>query len=268
MTRRWPHGTFPNPWKGGWWHLSDIVDYQHDAFFSIAYNAAIFRERYLTNFYAIGQHAVTRAFGQPYAWVIPAEQVDPVVTARLVNTLRIADVEVQRATAPFTANGKQFAAGSYIVLLGQPFAAFAKSVLEIQHYPNIAEYPGGPLQRPYDVTAQTLPLLFGVKAVEVKDKFEASTEPVTTAKPAPGRIEGQSSKGYLIADHTNSSLYALFALLSQNVKAYRLTSGADPGTIYIPAQPGIDAKLSKARCGFLSRYQACRLCACGRCACC
>src|ERR1700744_4837073 len=228
---------FPNPWKGGWWHLSDIVDYQHDAFFSIAYNAAVFRERYLTNFYTIGQHAVTRAFGQPYAWVIPAEQTDLVVTARLVNTLRIADVEVQRATAPFTANGRQFAAGSYIVPLGQPFGAFAKSVLEIQHYPDIAEYPGGPLQRPYDVTAQTLPLLVGVDAVEVKDKFEASSEPVTTVKPASGDMEGQSSVGYLIADHTNASLYALFALLVQNVKAYRLTSGAEPGTIYIPAQP-------------------------------
>jgi hypothetical protein len=237
---------FPNPWKGGWWRLGDIVDYQRDAFFSIAYNGAIFRERYLTNFYTIGQHAVDRTFGQPYAWVLPAEQTDPVVTARLVNTLRTADVEVQRATAPFTANGKQFAAGSYIVPLGQPFAAFAKSVLEIQHYPNIAEYPGGPLQRPYDVTAQTLPLLFGVNAVEVKDKFDAASEPVTTAKPAPGHIESKSAKGYLIADNTNSSLYALFALLSQNVNAYRLTSGADPGTIYIPAQPGIDVKLSKA----------------------
>jgi hypothetical protein len=241
---------FPNPWKGGWWHLSDIVDYQHDAFFSIAYNGAIFRERYLSNFYTIGQHAVDRAFGQPYAWVIPAEQTDPVVTARLVNTLRTADVEVQRAPAPFNANGKQFAAGSYIVLLGQPFAAFAKTVLEIQHYPNIAEYPGGPLQRPYDVTAQTLPLLFGVNAVEVKDKFEAATTPVTTASPAPGHLDGESSSGYLIADTTNSSLYALFSLLAQNVRAYRLTSDADPGTIYIPAQPGVDAKLKKLAADF------------------
>lgn len=241
---------FPNPWKGGWWHLGDIVDYQRDAFFSIAYNAAIFRERYLTNFYTIGQNAVNRAFGQPYAWVIPAEQTDPVVTARLINTLRIADVEVQRATAPFTANGQTFAAGSYIVPLGQPFGAFAKSVLEVQHYPNIAEYPGGPLQRPYDVTAQTLPLLFGVSAVEVKDKFEAASEPVTTAKPTPGRVEGRSKQGYLIDDHTNSSLYAVFALLSQDVKAYRLTSGTDPGTIYVPAQPGIEAKLSKLAAEF------------------
>jgi hypothetical protein len=236
---------FPNPWKGGWWHLSDIVDYQRDAFFSIAYNAAVFRERYLANFYTIGQHAVDRSFGQPYAWVIPSEQTDPVVTARLINTLRIANVEVQQATAGFTANGRQFAAGSYIVPLGQPFGAFAKSVLEIQHYPNIASYPGGPLQRPYDVTAQTLPLLFGVNAVEVKDRFEASSKSVTTAKAPTGRVEGQSSKGYLIADKSNTSLYALFALLAQNVKAYRLNTGADPGTIYVPAQPGVEAKLNK-----------------------
>jgi hypothetical protein len=241
---------FPNPWKGGWWRLGDIVDYQHDAFFSIAYNAAIFRERYLQNFYTIGQNAVTRAFGQPYAWVVPAEQTDPVVTARLINTLRIADVEVQRATASFTANGQQFAAGSYIVKLGQPFGAFAKSVLEVQHYPNIVEYPGGPLQRPYDVTAQTLPLLFGVNAVEVKEKFDAASEPVTTAKPAAGKVEGRSKKGYLIDDHTNSSLYALFALLSENVKVYRLSSGSDPGRIYIPAQPEIEAKLAKIAADF------------------
>ncbi|MGZ5926431.1 MAG: M14 family metallopeptidase [Rhizomicrobium sp.] len=241
---------FPDPWKGGWWHLSDIVDYQHDAFFSIASNAATFRERYLTNFYNIAQHAVNRTQGQPYAWIIPAEQTDPVVTARLVNTLRIADVEVQKATAPFTANGQQFGAGSYIVPLGQPFGAFAKSVLEIQHYPNIPQYPGGPLQRPYDVTAQTLPLLFGVKAVEVKDRFDASTQSISNVKPGAGRFEGPSANGYFIPDSTNSSLYALFSLLGQKVQAYRLTSGAAPGTIYVPAQLGVEAKLARAAATF------------------
>jgi len=241
---------FPNPWKGGVWRLGDIVNYQEDALYSITNNAATFRERYLNNFYTIGVNAVTRSRGQPYAWVIPSDQADPVVTARLVNTLRTADVEVQRATAPFTANGQQFATGSYIVPLGQPFAAFAKSVLEIQHYPNIAEYPGGPLQRPYDVTAQTLPLLFGVNAVEVKDKFDATTEPVTKAKPTPGQFEGHSSNGYLIADTTNASLYAVFSLLAQNVQVYRLTSAPTPGTIYVPTQPGVDEKLSKLAADF------------------
>jgi hypothetical protein len=236
---------FPNPWKGGEWHLSDIVNYQLDAFFSIVSNAATYRERYLTNFYQVGVNAVNRKSG-PYAYVIPADQADRATTARLINTLRIAAVEVQQASADFDADGKHYAKGSYIVQLKQPYGSFAKTLLEIQHYPDIREYPGGPPQRPYDVTAQTLPLLFGVNAVEVQEKFTAPGKNVQRIEPASGHFEkSASAPGYLIPDTTNSSLYALFSLLKDNVKAYRLTSGtSDPGTIYVPKQDGIDAKLA------------------------
>lgn len=236
---------FPDPWKGGEWHLGDIVAYQIDAFFSIANNAAVFRERYLNNFYEIGLRAVSRKTG-PSAFVIPAEQTDSATVARLVNTLHIGDVEVERATSDFDADGKHYASGSYIVQLAQPYGAFAKTLLEVQKYPNIAEYPGGPLQRPYDVTAQTLPLLFGVTAVPVNDRITVAASNVDTAKPAAGLFEKSSTgSGYFIADNTNSGLYALFALLAKDVKAYRLTgAGVEPGTIYVPRQEGIDAKLA------------------------
>jgi hypothetical protein len=235
---------FPDPWKGGAWHLSDIVDYQIDAFFSIANNAAQYRERYLSNFYQIGVRAVNPKAG-PSAYIIPAEQTDSAATSRLINILRTGDVDVERATSDFDADGKHYSSGSYIVSLSQPYGQFAKTILEIQDYPNIPEYPGGPLQRPYDVTAQTLPLLFGVTAVPVKDKISVASSKVDVAKPAAGHFEKSSSgNGYLISDNTNSSLYALFALLAKDVRAYRLTgAGSDPGTIYIPQQEGIDAKL-------------------------
>jgi hypothetical protein len=236
---------FPDPWKGGEWHLHDIVDYQLDAFFSIANNAAQYRERYLNNFYQIGLRAVNQSSG-PYAYVIPAEQTDSAVTARLINILRTGGVEVEKATADFEAGGKHYGRGSYIVLLGQPYGNFAKTLLEVQDYPNIPEYPGGPLQRPYDVTAQTLPLLFGVTADAIKSKFTVASSNVGVAKAAPGNFSKSSIRnGYLISDKTNSSLYALFALLAEEVKVYRLTGNdADPGTIYIPQQDGIDGKLS------------------------
>jgi len=238
---------FPDPWKGGAWRLGDIVDYQIDAFFSIANNAAEFRERYLNNFYQIGVRALNHKTG-PSAFVIPAGQADSAATARLINILRTGEVEVEKATADFDADGKYYPNGSYIVQLAQPYGGFARTLLEIQNYPNIPEYPGGPLQRPYDVTAQTLPLLFGLTAVPVDGKITVASTKVDAAKPAAGSFAKSSSdNGYLIDDYTNSSLYALFALLADGVRVYRLTgAGADPGTIYIPKQEGVDAKLAAA----------------------
>jgi hypothetical protein len=234
---------FPDPWKGGTWRLGDIVAYQTDAFFSIARNAANNREHYLGDFYQIGKHAVEQKFGGPYAYVIPAQQTDTAATARLVNILRTGAVEVQQATADFDAGGHHYTSGSYIVPLGQPYGAFAKTLLEVQHYPNIEQYPGGPLQRPYDVTAQTLPLLFGVDATGVQDKFSVASAPVTEAKVA-GHLQ-HSTSGYLLDDEANSDYYALFALLKENVRAYRLTSGSfAKGTIYIPSAPGVEEKLA------------------------
>jgi hypothetical protein len=235
---------FPEPWKGGEWRLGDIVAYQIDAFMSILNNAAVFRARYLNNFYQFGVHALHHT-DWPYAYVVPADQSDPATTARLINTLRIAAVDVEEASADFDAGGNHYTKGSYIIRLAQPYGSFAKTLLEIQHYPDIAQYPGGPLQRPYDVTAQTLPLLFGVTAVAVKDPFDVQASAVDRAKPTPGSFEKSTNgSGYLIADNTNTSLYALFDLLKQNVTAYRLTgSGAEPGTIYVPQQTGIDEKL-------------------------
>ena len=237
---------FPDPWKGGHWTLGDIVAYQQDAFFSIARNAAIYRERYLGDYYQIGEHAI-HPKNSVYAYVIPAEQTEAVAAARLVNILITGANEVEQAKAPFTADGKQYPGGSYIVKLAQPYGAFAKSLLEIQEYPNIPEYPGGPLQRPYDVTAQTLPLLFGVTAVAVKKEFQAEAVDVTSAQAPNGSFSAQrSAPGYLIRDDSNSSLYALFAALKHGLRVYRVPgSGQEPDTLYLPQQSGLEAVLEE-----------------------
>ncbi|HXE31681.1 MAG TPA: M14 metallopeptidase family protein [Terriglobales bacterium] len=239
---------FPEPWPGGEWHLGDIVNYQLAAFFSIARNGAVNREQFLRNFYTVAQRAVTPGgihAGWPYAYVIPARQADPRAAATLVNTLREGAVEVLRAGSGFTAAGQEYAAGSYIVKLAQPFGAFAKTLLENQHYPDIRQYPGGPPQRPYDVTAQTLPLLLGVKAVAVPREFDAAAALLThDVTAAPGTVAiATGAPGYEFADQSNGSLLAAFDLLKQGKTLFRLSGGAAPGTIYIPASAAPAATL-------------------------
>jgi hypothetical protein len=95
---------------------------------------------------------------------------------RVLNILRRGGIEVRRATQDFTAAGQNYKAGTHIIMMNQPYAAFAKAMLETQVYPDLREYPGGPPKRPYDVTAHTLSLLMNVRAVFVKEEFKLATQ--------------------------------------------------------------------------------------------
>jgi hypothetical protein len=165
------------PWMGGEWHLRDIIDYQSIAWESLLYQAATKRSDMLRYFYDINRNNVERK--TPYAFVVPSKQRDPGAAKKMLETLALGEVEIDRAAGNFTADGKDYAAGTYVVSMQQPFSGWAKTLLEKQDYPDLRLYPGGPPKRPYDVTAQTLPMLMGVDTVEVKDSFKASLKPGT-----------------------------------------------------------------------------------------
>jgi hypothetical protein len=246
---------YPAPWMGGTWHMGDIVAYQMDALESMTKSAAIDRVQFLSDLYKVSDHAVHPTAG-PFAYVISSEQVDPAMTVKLAKTLHDAGVEVQQATAAFEAGGASFPAGSYIVELDQPYRNFAKTVLERQKYPDIREYPGGPPQRPYDVTGTTVPLFYGVNVVAVESKFTAPMKKLDAIAPVAGHVDAGAANGWLLKDTSNSSLYALFSLLGQGVKAYRLTGGTNPGDIYVPAQAGVETKLDAAAKKFAVTFKA------------
>lgn len=158
---------FPMPWEGGEWGLPQIVDYMESGAMALLTNAAKNRRFWLDNFYSINQRAVEGWESWPEAWVIPAEQENPAGLNTVLRILTMGDVEVHRAEGAFSADRRQFAAGSYVIPMHQPYASFAQTLLERQEYPNMLQYPGGPPTRPYDVTAHTLPLLMEVEAVQV-----------------------------------------------------------------------------------------------------
>jgi hypothetical protein len=72
-------------------------------------------------------------------------------------------VEVSRATAGFTVDGKPYPAGTFVVPFNQVFARYAKDLLEKQTYPEVRRSPGAPAEAPYDVSAWSLGMQFGVR---------------------------------------------------------------------------------------------------------
>ncbi len=163
---------FPSPWPGGKWTYGDIVRYQTAASWALFLDAALNRRAWLEGYAAQADRALAAqpAWGRdawPSAIVIPKAQADQQALNRLVWTLQHGQVEIRESTAPVTVDGKTYPTGSYVVLTRQPFGNYAKALLERQHYPDLFEYPGGPPKRPYDVTAHTLPLLFGVDVAHV-----------------------------------------------------------------------------------------------------
>jgi hypothetical protein len=189
---------FTAPWPGGRWTLRDVLSYQTDAAYALLHSVARARDRWLPNFLTIGSRAVRGWKGWPYAYVIPRQHQDTIALATLLGILHRGQVEIRSALQPFTLGGQRYASGSYVLVLRQPYAAFAKTLLEPQHYPDRRLYPGGPPQPPYDVTAHTLPLLMGVTAAVVPESLRVplsgSVDPPRATPGYPGFGPGDAPR--------------------------------------------------------------------------
>ena len=209
---------YSSPWKGGWWRLRDAVNYMEAASMAVLDTAAKFREDLLFNRYQTARDNVRRFTADPpYAYVIPAKQRDLGEAGTLVEKLMINGIEVHRATKPFRSGGVDHPAGSYVVLMDQPFSPLVKELFETQKYPELRESPNGPPLRPYDVTGWTLPMQMGVHAAPV-------LQPVTTADrgglarvtqftPPAGRVEG-SGASYVLSHRPNNVFKAINAVFA------------------------------------------------------
>ena len=171
---------FPSIWPGGTWSYANIVSYQVSATWAMLGEAARDRRAWLESYAAIGDRAMDPKHPwthteTPTAFAIPNAQRDTQALQRMLWTLQHGQVEIRTSAAPITANGTTYPVGSYIVSTVQPFGGYAKTMLERQKYPNLFDYPGGPPKRPYDVTAHTLPLLFGVDVASITTPVSMST---------------------------------------------------------------------------------------------
>ncbi len=244
--------SMPLPWKGGSWTLGDIVAYDYAAAWAALTNASGLRENWVRNYYRVFKNAVNRSEA-PFAYVIPRQQRDLGTAIKMLNVLKLGGVEVHQSRQDFSADEHKYEAGSFIVYLTQPFGSFAKTMLEIQVYPEIREVPGGPLKTPYDVVGHTLPLLMGVDAVKIEKTFSVDAQRLDTiAKPA-GRILRQNeTSGYVWGYSSNDDMVVLNRLTKQGFEVFWTAEKMElngktyaAGTMLVKNKEGLDAALQK-----------------------
>ncbi|MEZ5319276.1 MAG: M14 family zinc carboxypeptidase [Vicinamibacterales bacterium] len=196
-----PQSLYPSPWEPGIWHLRDAVDYMETASMATIEFASKYREQVLLNRYRSGRDQIARGRqeGGPYGWIIPQDQRDPVAAVELLRRLAFAGVRIYQYREESTINGLRYGPGTWVVPADQEFAALAREVLEVQSYPDLREFPGGPPEQPYDAAGWTLPLSMGVNVITAQTPInQLSLDPVA-APPAP-MITPQPYESRSVAD--------------------------------------------------------------------
>ena len=196
--------------------------------------AADRRETLLRQIYEVNRATIEAGKkGDPAAVLItPDTQPDPPAAYRLVDRLQIAGVKVYRADAAFSADGKNYPAGTFVVPMTQVFARYAKDLLEKQTYPEVRRVPAAPPEAPYDVTAWSLGMLLGVDVTFVKTPLpeKLALTPVPASLRRAGAVSG--SGAIFAFDYTGpEGAIAINRLLKAgaSITASRSTPGAGGG---------------------------------------
>jgi len=227
-----PANQFPAPWPGGWWRIRDIIDYE------LAFGRSLLRtlssepKTWMSNLMGAAERAIAAGDeGAPIAWILPSDNRDVGAVKRLVDILFLSGVEMHVARGEITADGRTYPAGSIVIKMRQPYSSVVKDLFEVQRYPEG--------DAPYDVAGWTLPLLMGVRRVEVIAELEAELTPVTAVPAACASFAGKGGRSdprRLDSGDTDSWKRVIVGL--KNRATYALTTaGPHVGTI-ISLEPG------------------------------
>ncbi|MCM3573548.1 hypothetical protein M3172_10170 [Mesobacillus subterraneus] len=152
----------------------------------------------------------------PTAYVLPVDPEDPTVTHKAVSHLQKNDIEVVQASKAFTADGKSYPKGTYIVKMDQAKAGLANTMLWDGE--DITE----DVDAMYDISAWSLPELWGFEAIVVESEFDVTSTKVN-------QVQGQGSvsgKGpFLIPNSSVKAVNLVNSLLQQGVKVKRDQDG-------------------------------------------
>ncbi|HVF29510.1 MAG TPA: M14 family zinc carboxypeptidase [Pyrinomonadaceae bacterium] len=204
----------------------------------------------IRDFYDFRAKGMQEHAGSKMKRVVIEPASDRVKAAELIEVLRLSNIEVTQATAPFRSTsahtymekesrgvGRTFPAGSYVVDLNQPQRIFIKSILE-QDTPQDKAFVDDNMRRFqrnqmrgkgqakedygfYDLTAWSLPLAFGVDAYWTEDATPVTGNRVTDDSlraDRMGSVSGRASIAYIVPYETDSTGAMMIRLAQQGVR--------------------------------------------------
>ncbi len=115
---------------------------------------------------------------------------------------------------------REYPAGSWVVLAGQPSRAAVLDLLQPVSRRLLHEYPQGPYLRSYDGAAYTMPLQWGVETVRVDEPFDVGLVPVSEAISDPPTIP-RPRRRYGLRTSVNRSFHIVNRLLKEGVPVSR-----------------------------------------------
>ncbi len=234
---------FPHPWRGGWWRLRDIIDYEIIATYAFLETSAKYREGILRGFYQMNLQGIEKGKSEaPYGFIIPANQRDPITAAKMVDILLEHGLKIYQTKKEVIVDNKFYPAGSIVIPTAQSLRSFIMEILDIQRYPEVKLSRDSDPLPPYDVTAWSLPLLMGVKCDRIEKPISFETEILKEAPYPTGKITGETTYGFAISSVYNQTTRAIHRLQKQKIDLYAalqpFTDGENTfpaGTVLIPA---------------------------------
>lgn len=230
----------PNPWPGGWWRVRDIVEQQKIAAWALQDMAARNRETVLRNQVLKSQRQTERgASGSPNAYVIPADQHDPLTAVKMINTLMLSDVEIQLAEAQLRAGGRLYDEGSFVISLAQPKMGLVRNLLGRTFYPDnewTRARDGSPL-RPYDSATHTMSEFMGVTVDPVDGGVSGDLRVLEAPVPVAGTVA--DADRHVLDGRLNDSFRATNLLLASGATVQRATTASadvQPGDFIVSGE--------------------------------
>ncbi|QHV96924.1 M14 family metallopeptidase [Spirosoma endbachense] len=157
---------YSSPWPGGWWRISDAIAYMQTASLATLDYAAKYGDVLLYNRYQAGRNTIKKYEQEPpYAYFIPQKQRDPVRPVELLRRLAFHGIRIGQLTKDVAFEGRNYPKGTWVIPMNQEYGELTKQLLDVQSYPDLREFPGGPPEQPYDAAGWTLPLQFELNVI-------------------------------------------------------------------------------------------------------